>query len=207
MITDFVQLVWQGAAAFVLIVIGLVLAARGVRRCCRAFPRPRASMHPLGWMHGFRMTLVGLAVSSRLLAVTALLGAAVGLAVSAALGGTGGAGIVGNSVPTAIALGGVFLAFSPAALLVAALGAATAGALWWTLMVYAALPLPVLVAPFSLVTIGVVTALRLPRLRRLVPGRPAPLPLASIGSPEAARRARLAQDHVFDLGTVDIQQR
>ncbi|HEX7787413.1 MAG TPA: urea transporter, partial [Methylomirabilota bacterium] len=160
---------------------------------------PAAPAGPLAQATGFGLTLVGLAVSSRLLAVTALLGAAVGLAVSAALGGTGGAGIVGNSVPTAIALGGVFLAFSPAALLVAALGAAAAGALWWTLMVYAALPLPVLVAPFSLVTIGVVTALRLPRLRRLVPGRPAPLPLASIGSPEAARRARLAQDHVFAL--------
>jgi NAD-dependent deacetylase len=160
---------------------------------------PAAPPGPLAQAAGFSLTLAGLAVSSRLLAITALLGTAVGLAVSAGLGGAGAAGIVGNSLPTAMALGGVFLAFSPAALLVAALGAAAAGALWWTLMVHGALPLPALVAPFSLVTIGVVTALRLPRLRRLVPGRPTPLPLASIGSPEAAWRARRAQDHLYAL--------
>jgi NAD-dependent protein deacetylase/lipoamidase len=163
---------------------------------------PAEPATPAGWpaqAAGWTLTLAGLAVASRLLAVTALLGAVVGLAVSAALGGVGTSGIVANSVPTAIALGGVFLAFSPAALAVAAISAAIAGALWSGLMVHAGLPLPALVAPFSLVTIAVVAALRLPWLRRLVPGRPAPLPLASVGSPEVAWRARLAQERLHAL--------
>jgi NAD-dependent protein deacetylase/lipoamidase len=164
--------------------------------------QPAEAAPATGWLAqavGWGLTLAGLAVSSRLLAVTAVLGAVVGLAVSATLGGVGTAGIVANSVPTAIALGGVFLAFSPAALVVAGLSAAAAGALWWGLMVHAALPLPVLVAPFSLVTVAMVAALRSARLRRRVPGRPAPLPLASVGSPETARRARLAQDRLCEL--------
>ncbi|HEY7041213.1 MAG TPA: urea transporter [Methylomirabilota bacterium] len=163
---------------------------------------PAAPSPATGWLAlatGWGLTLAGLAVSSRLLAATGVVGAVVGLAVGAALGGVGTPGIVANSVPTAIALGGVFLAFSSAALGVAALGAAVAGALWWALMVHAGVPLPVLVAPFSLVTIAVVAALRSPRLRRMVPGRPAPLPLAAIGSPEIAWRARLAQDRLHAL--------
>jgi NAD-dependent deacetylase len=82
---------------------------------------------------------------------------------------------------------------------VAGLAAAGAGALWWGIAVDAALPLPMLVAPFSVLTIGVVAALRLARLRRLVPGRPAPLPLASVGSPEVAWRARLARTRLATL--------
>ena len=157
---------------------------------------------PTGWLArgaGWVLTLAGLAVASRLLAVTAMLGTVVGLGVSVALGDAGTAGIIANSVPTAIALGGVFLAFSPAALVVAGIGAAVAGALWWSLMAYATLPVPMLVAPSSLVTIVMVAALRLPWLRRMVPGRPAPLPLASVGAPEIAWRARLAQERLHAL--------
>jgi len=157
---------------------------------------------PTGWLAeaaGWILTLAGLAVASRLLAVTALLGTVVGLGVSAALGGVGTAGIVANSVPTAIALGGIFLAFSPAALVVAGVSAAIAGALWWSLTVYATLPVPMLVAPFSVITIAVVAALRLPWLRRMMPGRPAPLPLASVGSPEIAWRARLTRERLHAL--------
>lgn len=165
---------------------------------------PAETAPATGWRAlacGWVLTLAGLAVSSRLLAVTAVLGGVIGLAVSSALGDAGAAGVLANSVPTAIALGGVFLPFSPAALAVAGLAAAGAGALWWGVTIDAALPLPVLVAPFSLLTIGVVSALRLARLRRLVPGRPAPLPLASVGSPEVARRARLAQTRLDTLAT------
>ena len=163
---------------------------------------PAEPASPAGWLAqaaGWGLTLAGLAVASRLLAVTALLGTTMGLAISATLGGVGTAGVVANSVPTAIALGGVFLAFSPAALVVAAISAVIAGALWWSLMVHAALPVPVLVAPFSLVTIAAVAALRSPWLRRMVPGRPAPLPLASVGSPENAWRTRLAQERLHAL--------
>ncbi|MGE0539652.1 MAG: hypothetical protein AB7R89_05695 [Dehalococcoidia bacterium] len=63
MIADFVLLPWHVAGASTLIALGLFLAARGVRRCYLAFPRPHASMQPLGWMRGFRLTLIGLAVA------------------------------------------------------------------------------------------------------------------------------------------------
>jgi hypothetical protein len=62
MFAEFVQLPWHVVGASTLIALGLWLAARGVRRCYLAFPCPRASMQPLGWMRGFRLTLVGLAV-------------------------------------------------------------------------------------------------------------------------------------------------
>jgi hypothetical protein len=61
--TDVVQLPWNIAGGLALIAFGLFLAARGVMGCYRAFPRPTASMRPLGWMRGFRLTLIGLAVA------------------------------------------------------------------------------------------------------------------------------------------------
>jgi hypothetical protein len=63
MFTDVVQPPWNIAGGSVLIAFGLFLAARGVRCCYRAFSRPAASMQPLGWMRGFRLTLVGLAAA------------------------------------------------------------------------------------------------------------------------------------------------
>ena len=63
MIAEVVQLPWNVAGGSVLLAFGLFLAVRGVRRCYRAFPRPTASMQPLGWMRGFRLTLVGLAAA------------------------------------------------------------------------------------------------------------------------------------------------
>ena len=63
MMAELVQLPWQGAAAMAVIAAGLFLATRGIRRCYLAFPRPHASMQPLGWMRGFRLTLVGLALA------------------------------------------------------------------------------------------------------------------------------------------------
>lgn len=48
-----------------MLVVGLTLALRGVRRCGAALPRPRSgAMQPLIWMRGFRMTLVGIAVAA-----------------------------------------------------------------------------------------------------------------------------------------------
>jgi NAD-dependent deacetylase len=160
-----------------------------------AAPGPGLLALSVGW----GLTLAGLALSSRLLAATAVLGGVAGVAVSLILGGGAAAGVVGNSVPTAVALGSVFLPFSPAAIVLAGLAAAGAGALWWIVAVAADLPVPELVAPFCAVTIAVVCGLRLPRLRRLVPGCPAPLPLVSVGSPETAWRGWRAQGRLHDL--------
>jgi hypothetical protein len=63
MLSDVVQLPWNVVGGAALIAFGLLMAARGIRRCYIAFPRPNASMQPLGWMRGFRLTLVGLAVA------------------------------------------------------------------------------------------------------------------------------------------------
>lgn len=51
-------------APLALILLGLVLAIRGLRQCRLAFPRPRAaSMQPLAWMLGFRLAILGLAAA------------------------------------------------------------------------------------------------------------------------------------------------
>ena len=58
-----VELSWRLYPATALVALGLLLATAGVRRCRLAFHRPlAASMHPLGWMRGFRLTVIGLAV-------------------------------------------------------------------------------------------------------------------------------------------------
>jgi NAD-dependent protein deacetylase/lipoamidase len=133
--------------------------------------------------------LAGLAVYSRLLAVAALLGGAIGVTLSTLVAPDLRAVILANSVPTAAALGGVFLPWSRAALAVAGIGAAAAGALSWAGSVPAeALGFPLLVVPFNVVTLGVLAALRMPHVRRVIPGRPAPLPLAAVGQPEAGER-------------------
>jgi len=50
--------------AALLAALGLALAWRGLRLCRAALPRPRsASMQPLTWMRGFRLTLFGLALA------------------------------------------------------------------------------------------------------------------------------------------------
>lgn len=54
---------WSPYPAAALLVIGLALAWRGLRRCHRAFPRLSASMEPLLWVRGFRLTLFGLALA------------------------------------------------------------------------------------------------------------------------------------------------
>jgi hypothetical protein len=60
----FTHLGWGSYVGAALLAVGLVLAKRGVRSCYVAFPRPgTASMHPLTWMRGFRLTLFGLAVA------------------------------------------------------------------------------------------------------------------------------------------------
>jgi hypothetical protein len=61
---DVLQSGWGSVAAVALLALGVVTAVRGVRRCRDAFPRPRAaSMQPLGWMRGFRLTMIGLALA------------------------------------------------------------------------------------------------------------------------------------------------
>ena len=54
---------WTRYPAATLLALGVVVALRGLRSCRAAFPRPRAmSMEPLGWMLGFRLTIIGLAL-------------------------------------------------------------------------------------------------------------------------------------------------
>jgi len=149
---------------------------------------------------GWALMLAGLAVHSRLLALAVLLGTGVGLGAGGVLAGRVEPGLLGNSVPTAVALGAVLLPWSAGSLLVATVGAAVAGALWWgTAPILEAWGLPALVGPFNLVTVGVVSALRLPAVRRWVPGRVAPLPLAGVGRPEAGRAGLVARRRLVEL--------
>ena len=54
---------WTRYPAAALLALGVVLAWRGLHWCRAAFPRPRsASMQPLRWMLGFRLTIIGLAL-------------------------------------------------------------------------------------------------------------------------------------------------
>ena len=116
------------------------------------------------------------------------------------MAGTVDGGVVSNGVATAIALGAVFLPWSRGALLVAAGGAVVAGLVaWWATPWAAAVELPLLVWPFVLVTLGTLRLLRFAPVRRLVPGRPAPLPLASVGRPERARVGHLARRALREL--------
>jgi hypothetical protein len=58
------SLPWHGIPAAFLLAAGLALALRGGLRLRAAFPHPRsASMQPLAWMRGFRLTLIGLALA------------------------------------------------------------------------------------------------------------------------------------------------
>jgi NAD-dependent protein deacetylase/lipoamidase len=146
------------------------------------------------------LVLAGLAIYSRLLASTALLGALVGLVVSVALAPAMAPGIVGNALPAAAAIGGLFLPLTTPVLVIAVLGSAVAGTLFWALApVLGAQGLPLLVAPFNLVTLAILAGLRLHAVRRRIPGRPAPLPLAAVGRPEVARRAELARRRLDEL--------
>lgn len=160
---------------------------------------PGAPPGPIAQAAGWTLTLAGLALGSPLLALTAAVGAAVGAAAGAALTGGMAPGIVANAVPTAVALGAVLLPLSASALAVAAVAAGAAGALWWVATTAVALPMPPLVAPFTIVTIAVVLALRVSGVRRRVPGRPAPLPLAAVGAPGAARRSWQARRQLHAL--------
>lgn len=54
---------WRGYPAAVLVAVGLLLAASGVRRCLAAWRAGGGLMEPLTWMTGFRRTLLGLAVA------------------------------------------------------------------------------------------------------------------------------------------------
>jgi hypothetical protein len=58
-----IELGWTQYGAAALLALGVALALRGLHRCREAFPRPRsASMQPLAWMLGFRLTIIGLAL-------------------------------------------------------------------------------------------------------------------------------------------------
>ncbi|MFQ5946987.1 MAG: urea transporter [Anaerolineae bacterium] len=149
---------------------------------------------------GSGLMLAGLAIYSRLLCLAALLGAGIGLGVSGALAGGIEPGLVANSTLTAAALGGVLLPWSYGALAVAAFGAAAAGTLWWQAgPLLDGWGLPPLVAAFNLVTVIILSALRVPAIRRWVPGRPPPLPLVSIGRPEENRASWRARRRLYKL--------
>ena len=145
---------------------------------------PSLVAHVAAWV----LTFAGLAVYSTLTARAALVGALAGIVVSLAITGGVQAVMISNAMPTAVALIGVFLPWSAAAVVVGAVASAAAGALAWLgVLTLGAWGVPVLVGPFTVVTSLVIAALRLPAIRRRVPGRPAPLPLASVGRPEAGR--------------------
>ena len=58
-----IELSWRLYPASALMALGVVIAAAGVHRCRLAFLRPLAqSMYPRRWVHGFRLTLIGLIV-------------------------------------------------------------------------------------------------------------------------------------------------
>ena len=134
------------------------------------------------------LTFAGLAIYSRLTAMAGVIGALTGIVVSLVLTGGMHAVMISNALPIAVALIGVFLPWSAAAVVVGTAAAAAGAALAWLgVLTVGAWGVPVLVAPFNLVTVLVIAALRVPAVRRRVPGRPAPLPLASVGRPEAGR--------------------
>ncbi|MFQ5911656.1 MAG: urea transporter [Nitrospinota bacterium] len=166
------------------------------------FLGPAESTHPVGdatQLVGLGLILAGLAVHSRLLTLAALVGAGVGLGLSALLSGGIEAGLLFNSVPTAMALAAVFLPWSGPAAGVAASGAAAAGVLWWgASAVLGPSEAPLLVAPFNLVTVGLLGALHLSAFRRLIPGRPSPLPFNRVGRPEEVRAEWLARRRLHD---------
>jgi NAD-dependent protein deacetylase/lipoamidase len=165
--------------ALVLVWIAVPLLPRGVD----------SGPSPVPQVIAWSVMLAGLAVYSRLLALAALVGGLVGLAISVLVAPDMAATILANSVATAAALGGVFLPWSRSAVTIATVGAATAGVLGYVAAGLGdAIGLPILVAPFNVVTLGVLTALRVPGVRRLIPGRPAPLPLVAVGQPEAGGR-------------------
>jgi NAD-dependent deacetylase len=138
----------------------------------------------LAWV----LTFAGLAMFSRLTRMAAVAGALAGIVVSLAMTGGLQAVMISNAMPTAVALSGIFLPWSAAALVVGAVAAAAAAALAWLgVLTLGAWGVPVLVAPFNVVTVLVIAALRVPAVRRSLPGRPAPLPLATVGRPEAGR--------------------
>jgi NAD-dependent deacetylase len=136
---------------------------------------------------------IGLAVYSRLAVAAALPGLAVGLVVANATGQSTEA-VLANSVPTAIALGAVFVPWSAASAALSTLAAAAAGA---AAAGSVALGVPTLVAPFNVVVVVTLLLLRMPAVRRRVPGRPWVVPLPAVSRPESAlahwkARARLA---------------
>jgi NAD-dependent deacetylase len=153
-----------------------------------------ASLHPGVELASWLLTLLGLACGSWMLVAAALVGASAGVLTSHAITGGIESGIIGNAVPTAIALGAVFLPWSAGAVVAAAIAAAAAGALWWEAAAWTStLGQPALVWPFVVVTLLTLRLLRRPFARATLPGRPAPLPLASVGDPAVARAGHRAR--------------
>jgi NAD-dependent deacetylase len=149
---------------------------------------------------GWVLTVVGLAIGSGFLAGAALVGVAASTVTSFVVTGAVHGGIVSNGVATAIALGAVFLPWSLGALVVAAVAAVAAGLVWWWAAPWTgAIGVPLLVWPFVAVSIVTLRALHYAAVRRLVPGRPAPLPLASVGRPERGRAGHLARRELTEL--------
>ena len=153
-----------------------------------------APLHPGVELASWLLTLLGLACASWMLVAAALVGASAGVLTSHVITGGVESGIVGNAVPTAIALGAVFLPWSAGAVVAAAIAAAAAGALWWWAAAWtSSIGQPALVWPFVVVTLVTLRLLRRPLARAILPGRPAPLPLAAVGDPAIARAGHRAR--------------
>jgi NAD-dependent deacetylase len=174
----------RGIPALAIPALVLVAAAAPVL----PYAEPAAPLHPGVDLASWLLTLIGLACGSWMLPAAALVGGAAGALTSYAIAGGLESGILSNAVPTAIALGAVFLPWSAGAVVAAAVAAAAAGALWWWAAAWTStVGQPALVWPFVVVTLLTLRVLRRPLARATLPGRPAPLPLASVGDPAVAR--------------------
>lgn len=186
----------RGVPALALPALVLVTAAAPWLRPAAVAAAPPLWIEAIAWAS----TVAGLATGSGLLACAGLVGVAAAGVASIVASGHVHAGIVANGMATAIGLGAVFVPLSAGALVVAAVGAAAAGLLWWwTAPLAAAMGLPLLVWPFVAVTLVTLRLLRRVGVRRLIPGRPAPLPLAAVGRPGRGREGHRARSVLVGL--------
>jgi NAD-dependent deacetylase len=157
-------------------------------------------VHTTARLVGWAIVAIALLRYSHLVALAGATGAAVGAGAGIVLAGRVEPALLANSVPTAIALGAVFLPLSAASLASAVVGATAAAVLSWEAMAVAEpWGLSPLVAPFNVVTVLALVAARSHRVRAWLPGWPAPLPLHAIGHPDQIREAWRARRRLHAL--------
>jgi urea transporter len=142
------------------------------------------------WISGY-IIIAGIAISSRISAAMALLGAVVGTLIAVLFGGPEGAirdGLFGyNSALTAIALGGFFLVMTWSSFFYAVFGAIVSAWLWASIAIFLKpIGMPVLTSTFVLVTW--IMLIGQYAFKALVP-----VPPAEATTPEDNRQRYLAQ--------------